>query len=348
MKNTKIKSLIVIMITICLFSTGCTEFVSNETNQNTSEGKLVVHYLDVGQGDSILIQFPENRVALIDGGTRESGQKVVNYIKNLGIEKIDYLIATHPHEDHIGGLPEVVRNFEIGKVYMPNKTANTKIFETLLTEIDNKGLKITIAKGFDTIIDEGNLKFSILAPLKDEYPETNDYSIVTKLEYLDNSFLFTGDIEKEAEMDLIEAGYDLKSDVLKVAHHGSNSSSSEEFLKAVDPDYSVISLGKDNSYGHPHKETLDRLNSMGIEILRTDELGDIVVKSDGVSLTVKGVAFNETNRQTDNTIYIGNKNTKVFHSKGCKSLPKEENQVIFNSYEQAIEADFTPHSQCIK
>ncbi len=348
MKKIKIRFLIIAILVTCLLLTGCVQDVVDETNGNITEGNLVVHYMDVGQGDSILIQFPEERVALIDGGTRESGEKVVNYIKNLGIERIDYLIATHPHEDHIGGLPEVVRNFEIGKIYMPDKTANTKIFEELLTEIDNKGLNITIAKGLQTIIDENNLSFVILAPLKGDYPETNDYSIVTKIEYVENSFLFTGDIEREAEMDLVEAGFNLKSDVLKVAHHGSSTSSTLEFLKEVTPDYSVISLGKDNSYGHPHKEILERLNTIGTKILRTDELGDIVIQSDGKNITVENVDVKETDKQIDETVFIGNKNTKIFHSKDCKYLPKKENQIIFNSFKEAVDADYSPHAQCIK
>jgi len=343
MKKIHNKAILIIALVICLLFTGCAG-ITNETDITETEDELIVHYIDVGQGDSILIQFPDEKVALIDGGTREAGEKVVSYIRSLGLKRIDYLIATHPHEDHIGGLPEVIRNFEIGKVYMPNKTANTGIFEELLTEIENKGLKITVAKGYETILNEDNLEFVALGPVNDSYTNTNDYSIVTKIEYANISFLFTGDIEAEAELDLIEEGFNLKSDVLKVAHHGSSTSSTEEFLEEINPQYSVISLGKDNPYGHPHKEVLERLNNLGTKILRTDELGDIVIKSNGNNISIE----NEVQEPVEDTIYIGNRNTKIVHSEDCTSLPSEENQVIFYSLKEAINAGYKPHSRCIK
>lgn len=347
MKKLLNKTVLIAVLIVCSLLTGCAGDLSNEASMPEIEKELFVHYIDVGQGDSILIQFPEDKVALIDGGTREAGEKVVGYIKSLGLKRLDYLIATHPHEDHIGGLPEVIRNFEIGKIYMPNKTANTKIFEELLTEIENKGLKITIVEGFKTIIDDENLKFVTLGPLKDSYSNTNDFSIVTKIEYGENSFLFTGDIEREAEMDLVEEGLEIKANVLKVAHHGSNTSSTIEFLEEVEPDYSVISLGKDNPYGHPHKEVMDRLNAIGTKILRTDELGDIVIKANGKDITIENVDMIEANKQED-IIYIGNKNTKIVHSEDCTSLPRKENQQVFYSLKEALDLGYKPHSRCIK
>lgn len=345
MKRIHSISILIITLMICLLFTSCAG-ITDETDVTTSD-ELIVHYIDVGQGDSILIQFPEDKVALIDGGTREAGDKLVSYIESLGLKRIDYLIATHPHEDHIGGLPAVIRNFEIGKVFMPNKTANTKIFEELLNEIENKGLKITIVKGFETIFNDNNLEFVTLGPLKDSYSNTNDYSIVTRIEYANNSFLFTGDIEAEAELDLIEEDFNLKADVLKVAHHGSNTSSTVEFLEEVAPNYAVISLGKDNPYGHPHKEVLERLNSVGSKILRTDELGDIVIKCDGNNITVENINEN-VQIPIEGTMYIGNRNTKTVHSEDCSSLPNKENQVVFYSLDEAIKEGFKPHSRCIK
>ncbi len=340
MKNKTIRYYLIIVLIILTILTGCG---LEAINRNGEYGdKLTIHFLDVGQGDSIFIQFPNGETALIDGGTRKSSEKVVKYLKELNIHKIDYLIATHPHEDHIGGLPEVIRNFEIGKVYMPNKTANTVIFEELLREIKAKGLKINIAKGGDSIIDESNIKFLILAPNREDYENTNDFSIVTKIEYLNTSFLMTGDAEKSAEEDMLKAGYNLKADVLKVAHHGSNSSTTIDFLKKVKPDYSIISVGKDNSYGHPHEEVLDRIKYIGSEILRTDELGYIVFSSNGKEL------FLDKNIIIDEQVYIGNKNTKVFHSKDCKSLPNKENQIIFKSIEDAMNNGYKPHEKCLK
>lgn len=277
------KKLILILIAIMsmLSILGCEEI--GKISTETSQGDLRVHFIDVGQADSALIQFPNGENALIDGGDRGYGDFLVDYIKNLGIEKLDYIIATHPHADHIGGLPEVIRDFEIGKIYMPNKTANTKIFESLLEEIKKKDLKITQAKTGMMIIDDEDIKLSILAPINDSYENVNDYSIVNKLSYKNISILFTGDAEKKAESELINSGLDLSADILKVGHHGSNTSSSDEFLNKVRPTYGVISSGVDNKYNHPNQEVIDRLNERKIKILRTDELGSIILDSDGKS-----------------------------------------------------------------
>lgn len=342
-------SLLLYILVISLALIGCTDtFYENEDY----EGKLAIHFIDVGQGDSTLIQFPNGEVSLIDGGTRNNGEKVVEYLQKLRIKKIDYLIATHPHEDHIGGLPKVVKNFEIGKVYMPNKTANTRIFEELLSEIDNKGLKITLAKGGDTIIDEGQLKYTVLAPNREDYDNTNNFSIVTKVKYKNNSFIVTGDAEKESELEMLQGNYDLKANVLRVGHHGSSTSSIDEFIEEVDPEHAVISLGKDNTYGHPHTEIVDKFSKMEINILRTDELGNIVFISDGSKIElVNAVDFpngNVENNDLETGKYIGNVNTKIVHTKDCGSLPKKENQIMFDSLEEALKNGYKPHEKCVK
>ncbi len=344
MRKNKITFLLSIILIIGIIFTGCIYEPVDDVAKDY-EDKLVIHYIDVGQGDSTFIQFPNGETSLIDGGTRKSGEKVVKYLKDLGINKIDYLIATHPHEDHIGGLPKVMKNFDIGKVYMPERTANTLIFEELLTEIKNKDLKINLAEGGNFIIDEGILKYTILSPNRSDYSETNDFSIVTKIEYMDTSFIFAGDAEKSSEIDIIEKGYELKADVLRVGHHGGRTSSNSEFLKKINPDYFIISVGKDNSYGHPHKETLGRLTSISSNIMRTDELGDIVIISDGKTLQISEETMV---KDKDNIQYIGNKNTKVFHEESCGSLPKEENQIIFNSSKEAIENGYRAHDKCVK
>ena len=341
MLNTSFLLSIIAILSIIL--AGCnSEFAYITENY---EDKLVVHFIDVGQGDSTFIQFPNGETSLIDGGTRKSGEKVVEYLKDLDIEHIDYLIATHPHEDHIGGLPKIIKNFDIGKVYMPNRTANTLVFEELLKEIESKGLKINLAKGGNSIIDEGILKFIILAPNRDDYNKTNDFSIVTKVEYMDTSFIVTGDAEKDSEMDMLEKGYNLRADVLKVGHHGGRTSSNDEFLKKVNPDYFIISVGEDNSYGHPHSETLDRLNKISSNIMRTDQLGDIVMVSNGKELSLSEQVIVKDKNEAE---YIGNKNTKVFHMEDCNSLPKEENQIIFRSIKEAEDNGYRPHDKCIK
>lgn len=317
------------------------------------EANLIVHYIDVGQGDSTLVMFPNNEVALIDAGTRAGRLDLVKYLKQFKIKKIDYLIGTHPHEDHIGGLPEVIRNFEIGKVYLPNKTNNTQIFEELLNEIKDHNLKITEGKTGVKIIDSQDLKFYTLAPSK-EYKNTNNNSIVTKIIYKDFATLITGDAEKEAESDMIKEGHNLKADILRLGHHGSNTSSTEEFLDKVDPAYAIISLGKDNTYGHPDMEVMDSLAKRNIVALRTDELGSIVLQTDGEKVTwLTGIA---ESRKTHNIeelenredVYIGNINSQIFHAESCNSLPKQENQIIFSSKEEALKEGYKAHSVCIK
>ncbi len=342
-KNRLIYVLLTLLI-LSLILSGCdidtTKFIEDYRD------KLVIHFIDVGQGDCTLIQFPNGEISLIDGGTRKSGDKVVEYIKKIGIEKIDYLIATHPHEDHIGGLPEVIKNFKIEKVYMPNRTANTRIFEELLLEIENQNLKISLARATDIILNEGQLKYYVLAPNSDDYEGTNDFSIVTKIDYMDNSFIIAGDAEESSELDMINNGMNLKADVLRIAHHGGRTSSSENFLEKVNPKYSIISVGRDNTYGHPHKETLERLKRLDTDILRTDQLGDIIIVSDGRQLTFEDKIIEEND--STKVEYIGNKNTKVYHTKECNSLPNEENQVIFKSILDAENSGYRPHEKCIK
>lgn len=350
MKNKKIFSLVVIVLVTMMILIACEEGV---IPTSFPEKNLIIHYIDVGQGDSTLAVFPNNELALIDAGTRGGREDLVKYLKSFNVKKIDYLIGTHPHEDHIGGLAEVIRNFEIGKVYLPNKINNTQIFEELLNEIKNKGLKISEGKAGVKIIDSGELKFYIISPSK-EYTNTNNNSIVTKIIYKDFSTLITGDAEKEAESDMIEEGYNLKADILRVGHHGSNTSSTGPFLDKVDPAYAIISLGKDNSYGHPDNEIIDSLEERNIVTLRTDEEGSIVIQTDGKQ--VKWLTDIAGNRITDEKkeqevqgeTYIGNLNSKTFHAEDCNSLPNKENQIIFNSKEEAIKEGYKAHSVCNK
>lgn len=342
---------LLLMLILILFLTGC-EINPEESFQYNNED-LIVHFVDIGQGDSIFIQFPNGETSLIDAGPKVSSDIIVNYLKEMKVEKIDYIIATHPHEDHIGGLPEVIKNFEIGKIYMPDKTANTTIFKRLLSEIKSKDLKVNIPSAGEFIIDNNDLKYQVLAPNGDKYDNTNDYSIVSKITFKDNSFLFTGDAEKISEKEMVEKGYDLTANVLKVGHHGSSTSTTEEFLRKVGPAYGVISLAKDNKYGHPHKETMELLNKNGIKVLRTDELGNIIIKSNGKDIEVLdrnnlGNSIQEKNDEKVEENYIGNKNTKIYHSPDCNSLPKEENQMKFKSKEEAESKGYKLHEKCIK
>ena len=344
MKNKRITGIIVIALIAMMVLMGCDELTMTT---NFPEDNLEIHYIDVGQGDSTLVIIPNDEVALIDAGTRGGREKLVSYLKKSNIKKIDYLIGTHPHEDHIGGLPEVIRNFEIGKVYLPNKSNNTQIFEELLNEIKNKGLKISEGKTGVNMIDTRELKFYTIGPSK-EYANMNNNCIVTKIIYKNFSTLITGDAEKEAESDMIEEGHNLKADILRLGHHGSNTSTTEAFLDKVDPSYAIISVGKDNIYGHPDREVMDSLEERNIVALRTDEMGTIVIQTDGKKLNWL-TDISEGRIIDDNEeIYIGNLNSKIFHAEDCNSLPNKENQITFNSKKEAIEKGYKAHSVCIK
>lgn len=242
--------------------------------------QLKVHFVDVGQADAIFIQTPENENILIDGGGNDDEQFICEYLASQQVEKIKVLIGTHPHEDHIGGLDAVINRFPVENVYLPRVTHNTEAFKDLLQAIKNRGLKVKTAQsGVD--IPLTNLNCQILSPAARAYESLNDYSAVIKLNYGQQSFLFCGDAGAAAESDMLAGGYDLQSNVIKIGHHGSISSTSKSFLRAVAPDYAIISCGQHNPYGHPHTETLARLKTAGINILRIDQLGTIIMTADG-------------------------------------------------------------------
>lgn len=247
------------------------------------DGRLSVHFLDVGQGDSIFIELPDGKTMLIDAGENYYGNGIISYINDCGYEKVDYLAATHPHADHIGSMAYIVRHMDIGEVFMPKVSANTKTYENLLEAVSDKGLKIKSAKAGLTIAENDDYKITVAAPSVIDSENLNNSSAVIKLSYKNNSFLFTGDAEKE---ELSKIKTDISADVLKVGHHGSKTSTYSEFLDKVNPKYAVISVGKNNDYGHPHKNTLKLLSNYGITVFRTDKDKTIVFASDGDEISV--------------------------------------------------------------
>lgn len=274
--------LILLSIALSIFMLGCNINLegSNEEVQNT-EGIMKVNYIDVGQGDSILVQV-NNKNLLIDAGPKSSKDKLMDYLNKLNIKKLDYVIATHPHEDHIGGMSYIIDKYEVEKFYAPKVEHTTKTFERMIDSLKNKGLNINVIKEGTNSIDLGeNTKVEVFSSGKDTYNNLNNYSPIMRVEFYNNSFLFTGDAEKEVEKEVLEKGYNLKSDVLKFGHHGSSTSTTEEFFKAVNPSIGVIQLGKDNDYGHPHKETLEIIKKNQLTVYRTDKDSNIVLVSDG-------------------------------------------------------------------
>jgi len=241
-----------------------------------------VTYADVGQGDAIIVQAGIHNM-LIDAGTNASTGTLLKDIKNLGINNFDVIVGTHPHEDHIGGMDAVISQFSVGTVYMPQVTSNTKTYEDVVQAIRQKGLSITALQP-GTNFSLGSASCTVLAPNSSNYSDINNYSIVLRAVFGGTSFLFTGDAQVDSEKEMLARGYSLKSDVLKVGHHDSNTSTSPEFLRAVSPEYAVISVGKDNDYGHPHQVTLDKLNAARVKCSRTDLKGSITFTSDGANI----------------------------------------------------------------
>lgn len=251
---------------------------SDKPNSST----LKVHIIDVGQGDSILVES-DGQYMLIDAGEKVQSSTVIDYLEETGVKKIDYVIVTHPHSDHIGGLADVIDYFQIGKIIMPDVIHTTKTFENLLDTISKNELKLTKPiVGSEYAI--GAASFIIIAPNSSYYDDLNNYSVGIKLIYDENSFIFTGDAETESENEMLKNGIDLDADVLKHGHHGSSTSSSERFLDAITPDISIISAGKDNQYGHPHVEILKAIEERKITLYRTDKEGTIVLESDGKNI----------------------------------------------------------------
>lgn len=241
---------------------------------------LVVHYIDVGQADCAFIEFPDGKCMLIDGGNQADGTNVVEYISGLGYDTIDAIVASHPHEDHIGGLPAILTTFTVSEIYMPEKDASSKIYKKLMETVDSEGVTLTYVSGQMSIYNAGGVSAITLGP-NNSYDDPNDNSIIVKLIYDETTFLFTGDATTLAESDAIG---DVSATVLKVGHHGSKTSCSDSFLKRVWPAIAVISVGEDNEYGHPAQEILDRLSGYVQTIYRTDIDGTIVIISNGEEL----------------------------------------------------------------
>lgn len=248
-------------------------------NQGASHGEARVHFIDVGQGDSEFIELPNGKTMLIDAGTTESGEKVASYIAGLGYSRIDYVIATHPHEDHIGGMARVLRSFDIGEIWMPRATSNTATFEGLLDVIAEKGILVHAAEEGKIICSDEGFSATILSPFETSYSDLNDWSVILELDVGVKSFLFTGD----ASSSVIGKACGHHVDVLKVGHHGSRTSTTQQLAETLSPDWAVISVGAGNSYGHPSEEVLSALSGVA-HLLRTDLDGTVTLSCDGETI----------------------------------------------------------------
>lgn len=373
------KRIAAVLIAALLLLCSCRENGANlrNTGENfENDRQLSVDFIDVGQGDSILI-CSGGQSMLVDAGTNESGKTVLNFLSDKGIKKLDYAVGTHPHADHIGGLDDVIRGIDTDSLLMPNAVTDTKTFNDVLDAAESRNLSITVPEEDDEF-SLGASRVTVLSKNKEQSDNLNNSSLILKVVYGNFSLLLTGDAEKEAEKQLLSDKKDVSADVLKVGHHGSETSTSGDFLKAVSPKCAVISCGKNNDYGHPHEKTLKKLEKQGTEVYRTDISGTISLfaDSDGrFSVSVKGKTertFNgsdgaapdrsdaissaeqsEFSRTAGNTgggeEYILNIGTKKFHKKDCKnaqSIIGKNKKEYVGSRQQLINDGYAPCGAC--
>ncbi|MDR2889418.1 MAG: MBL fold metallo-hydrolase [Lachnospiraceae bacterium] len=258
-----------------------------QTDSEVVDSEMEVHIIDLGQGDATLIKSGDG-IILIDTAESTMGTAIQNYLNKQGITKLDYLILTHPDADHIGSAPVIINKFEIDNIFVSDFEKDNRTYQKLVEALDYKRI-VPIIPDIGSAYILGEISFTILAPTED-YTDPNNASIVLMVNHSENSFLFTGDAEAEAEADILDSGSSVDADVYKVGHHGSSTSSSGVFLEGISPEYAVISCGEDNSYGHPHAEILNNLRTMGVIVFRTDEQGTLVVSSDGEALSWNIVA----------------------------------------------------------
>jgi len=326
--------------------------LENEPAEMTEDTGLTVVFLDVGQADCIFLRCG-GETMLIDGGNVDDSSLLVSFLTRQGVEKLDYVICTHAHEDHCGGLPAALANFPVGAVYAPVTERDVKFFKDFAKYTELQGLEIAVPAPGDSF-SLGTAAVTVLGPVADYGEDLNNGSLVLHVDYGETSFLFTGDMEYEAEQDLLSSGADLRADVLKLGHHGSDSSTSYTFLREVAPAYAVASVGADNPYGHPSEAVLSRLRDAEVTLYRTDLQGTVTCHSDGETLTFETETYaavtNPTagSHETAEGAIIGNKNSLVYHSADCPSLPAEKNRVYFESAADAEAAGYRPHAACVK
>lgn len=281
-RNTLLSLLVIIILTLLAQDTELLETGSSEPIAWDADEALTIHFLDVGQNDCTLITCGDSAM-LIDAADNSQGTAIQNYLTKQGVTKLDYLILTHPDADHIGGAAVIITKFDIDTALVSNYAKDNQTYQKMIQAMDDKRLTGT-TPAVGTTYAFGSASFTILAPSQ-TYSDPNNASLAFLLTHGDNTFLFTGDVEEEAEADILANELNIKADVYHVGHHGSKTSSSEAFLQEVNPAYAVISCGEDNSYGFPHARTLNNLRAMSVSVFRTDEQGTIVAESDGQHIT---------------------------------------------------------------
>ena len=335
------------------------------SNEMPGDSSFEVNFIDVGQADSAII-ICDGKAMLIDGGNADDSSLIYTYLKNHGIDHLDYLVCTHAHEDHVGGLAGALNYATVAVAYCPVKSYDSKAFNNFTKYLENQGVSITVPSAGDTFT-LGSASVTVLGPINPS-DEPNNTSIVLRIVYGSTSFLFTGDAEREEEQDILDAGCSLSSTVLKVGHHGGETSTTYPFLREVMPQYAIISVGADNSYGHPTEATLSRLRDAGVTVYRTDMQGNIICTSDGKTVsfateknaeadTLGSVGLNSTQTTSPTTTsnvaietdYVINTNTNKFHFPWCSSVNQmnEDNEKFYTgSRDDLIAQGYSPCGRC--
>ena len=385
MKNKKVTLLSILLMAMMVFSScanvsapsdvspssvsnginATTEEKTNESTKIPNGSKFAVHFIDVGQGDAALV-LCDDMSMLIDGGKSTVSDTIYTYLNKQGITYLDYIVCSHADEDHVGGLSGALSAVSVGTVYAPETEADTKAYQNFKRKTQEQGLEIQHLE-HGSSFPFGSSTVQALGPIHENTSERNNTSIVLKIRYGDTAFLFTGDAEFDEEHDILEQGYDLSADVLKVSHHGSAGATSYRFLREVLPQYAVISVGKNNTYGHPTEKVLSLLRDAETKVFRTDLQGDIIATSDGRNVTITPsrnadvdtlttqraaatatpqISENQSGTSSTGSYYIGNKNSKKFHRPTCYTLPAEHNRVYLDSREEAIQKGYDPCQNC--
>lgn len=347
--------------------------------KTTPAGQLTVHFIDVGQGDSILIQTPSQNI-LIDGGPKAAGSSVVSYIKGQGVSKLNLVIGTHPHEDHIGGLVAVLQSIPVTEVIDSAVPHTTKTYEDYLNIIESKNIRFTDGRAGAVRDLGGGASMQIVHPSSPSASDLNNASVVARIVFGQISFLFSGDAESAAESQILGRGAAIASTILKVGHHGSRTSTSQSYLDAVKPKAAVIMCGAGNSYGHPHEETLAKLAAAGVEIYRTDQHGTIIISTDGQTYTVNKQPMSyaqqpqpppapaqtaptpapdpkpepqpdpkpEPEQTAPKGLYVGSVDSDKYHKPTCSHAKKilPGNEIWFQTIEEAKAAGYKPCGVC--
>jgi len=346
------KKLLIVVLLLIMMVGGCQPLPSSVADPQeslpatmpSSADQLTMWVLDVGQGDGLLFKSPSGKYMLVDGGPGETADDTLAQLKKLGVTELDLLVVSHAHEDHIGALSLLLDSIAVRKVYLPTMTTTTRAYEKMLLAFRANKAQVERPRVGTAITWDNEVKLSVLGPLKEDYEELNECSLVVQVEFGKTSFLLTGDITTLAENDLLDESPLEPVTVLKVAHHGSNGSTSEQWLKRLKPSLAIISVGAGNDYGHPGVKTLGRLQASGVQVLRTDQEGTIRLVSDGSKVLV----YNEKSVTPPKApaSLIANRKSKVIHQADSDHLPALNNQVNFSDMDTARKAGYQPCARC--